>query len=119
MERASDSEIGPTENRLFLYCELLQLSTCAVLHMARRLIPLLEQRETIEERVVSGSRSVALVEAFGFRLDRCHGSHHIFKRSDIGMRLNIQDCNGQAKPYQVRQFLQIVEQNGLKLGDDE
>jgi len=47
------------------------------------------------------------------------GSHHIFKRSDIGMRLNIQDCNGQAKPYQVRQFLQIVEQNGLKLGDDE
>jgi len=47
------------------------------------------------------------------------GSHHIFKRSDIGKRLDIQDCNGQAKPYQVRQFLQIVEQNDLKLGDDE
>jgi len=62
---------------------------------------------------------VALVEAFGFRLDRSEGSHHIFKRSDIGKRLNLQACDGQAKPYQVRQFLQIVEQNNLRLGDDE
>ena len=77
------------------------------------------------EKALSGGRNfrfgdfVTLVEAFGFRLDRRESSHHIFKRSDIGKRLNIQDCNGQAKPYQVRQFLQIVEQNDLKLGDDE
>jgi predicted RNA binding protein YcfA (HicA-like mRNA interferase family) len=77
------------------------------------------------EKALSGGRNfrfgdfVTLVVAFGFRLDRRQGSHHIFKRSDIGKRLNIQDCNGQAKPYQVRQFLQIVEQNDLKLGDDE
>ena len=77
------------------------------------------------EKALSGGRNfrfgdfVTLVKAFGFRLDRHEGSHHIFKRSDIGKRLNIQDCNGQAKPYQVRQFPQIVEQNDLKLGDDE
>jgi predicted RNA binding protein YcfA (HicA-like mRNA interferase family) len=77
------------------------------------------------EKALSGGRNfrfgdfVTPVEAFGFRLDRRQGSHHTFKRSDIGKRLNIQDCNGQAIPYQVRQFLQIVEQNDLKLGDDE
>jgi predicted RNA binding protein YcfA (HicA-like mRNA interferase family) len=77
------------------------------------------------EKALSGGRNfrfgdfVALVEAFGFRLDRRQGSHHIFKRPDIGKRLNIQDCNGQAKPYPVRQFLQIVEQNDLKLGGEE
>jgi predicted RNA binding protein YcfA (HicA-like mRNA interferase family) len=83
------------------------------------------RKRKLLEKALSGAANfrfgdfVALVEAFGFNLDRCEGSHHIFKRPDIGTRLNIQNCNGQAKPYQVRQFLRLVEQNNLTLGDDE
>ena len=32
--------------------------------------------------------------------------------------LNFQNVNGMAKPYQVRQFLKIIEENGLKLKED-
>jgi hypothetical protein len=33
--------------------------------------------------------------------------------------INLQEVGGQAKPYQVRQFLKIVERYNLQLGDDE
>jgi hypothetical protein len=61
---------------------------------------------------------VTLVEAFGFRLSRVKGSHHIFVHAQVRELINIQDVNGQAKPYQVRQFLQLVEQYSLELGDE-
>ena len=32
--------------------------------------------------------------------------------------LNLQDVNGQAKPYQVRQLLKLVERYNLKLEGD-
>ena len=31
--------------------------------------------------------------------------------------VNLQEKNGKAKPYQVREFLSLVEQYDLKLGD--
>ena len=61
---------------------------------------------------------ITLVEAFGFRLSRVKGSHHIFVHAQIRELVNIQDVNGQAKPYQIRQFLQLVEQYSLELGDE-
>jgi hypothetical protein len=33
--------------------------------------------------------------------------------------VNLQRVKGKAKPYQVRQFLRLVEQYHLELGDDE
>lgn len=57
----------------------------------------------------------ALVEAFGFRLDRINGSHHIFKRDGIPELINLQNDSGEAKPYQIRQFLSLVEKYGLRL----
>jgi len=33
--------------------------------------------------------------------------------------LSIQPCRGQAKPYQLRQFLEMVEEFGLMLEDKE
>ena len=51
---------------------------------------------------------VTLVEAYGFRLARVTGSHHIFKHSDKEELLNLQNYKGQAKPYQIRQFLQLI-----------
>ncbi len=56
-----------------------------------------------------------LVEAFGFQLLRTQGSHHIFGRPGIEELVNLQDVGGDAKPYQVRQFLRLVERYGLKL----
>jgi predicted RNA binding protein YcfA (HicA-like mRNA interferase family) len=74
-------------------------------------------------KILSGSRNiqfndmVALVEAFGFRLSRTKGSHFIFTHPDISELLNLQEKNGQAKPYQIREFLELVEQYDLELGD--
>ena len=61
---------------------------------------------------------VDLVEAFGFRPARSRGSHHIFSHSDVTELINLQDVGGQAKPYQVRQFLRLVERYNLKLEDE-
>ena len=57
----------------------------------------------------------ALVEAFGFQSVRVSGSHHIFGRPDVPELINLQAVQGQAKPYQVRQFLKLVERYGLSL----
>jgi predicted RNA binding protein YcfA (HicA-like mRNA interferase family) len=58
-----------------------------------------------------------LVEAFGFRLARTSGSHHLFTRPGIPEAVNLQTYQGEAKPYQIRQFLKLVEKYGLKLED--
>jgi predicted RNA binding protein YcfA (HicA-like mRNA interferase family) len=41
---------------------------------------------------------VTLLEAFGFRLSRVKGSHHIFVHPQVQELINIQDVAGQAKP---------------------
>lgn len=74
-------------------------------------------------KVLAGSKNISfhemmsLVEAFGFRLSRINGSHHIFVHPQIPELVNLQEKNGKAKPYQVREFLQLVEQYDLKMGD--
>ncbi len=54
-----------------------------------------------------------LVEGFGFQLLRVSGSHHIFGRPDCQEFVNLQDVGGQAKPYQIRQFLRLVERYNI------
>jgi hypothetical protein len=56
-----------------------------------------------------------LVQAFGFELKRVSASHHIFARSGIAEQINLQRVGGKAKPYQIRQFLKIVERYNLSL----
>jgi predicted RNA binding protein YcfA (HicA-like mRNA interferase family) len=63
------------------------------------------------------SEAIALAEAFGFRLDRINGSHHIFIHPEIPELLNLQNDNGKAKPYQIKQLLQLVEEYNLQLGE--
>ena len=65
-----------------------------------------------------GRSSVALVEAFGFHLSRVRGSHHLFVHPGIAELVNFQEVHGQAKPYQIRQFLKIVERHNLRLGGE-
>lgn len=79
-------------------------------------------RERLFQRLAQGAlqnvafRDMAkLVEGFGFRLVRITGSHHIFAHPGIPEQVNLQDVGGQAKPYQIRRFLRLVERYGLKL----
>lgn len=60
-----------------------------------------------------------LVVAFGFRLARTSGSHHIYVHPAIDELINLQEVNGGAKPYQVRQFLRLIERHDLRLEQDE
>ena len=66
---------------------------------------------------VAFSDMVELVEGFGFSLARVSGSHHIFVHPDIPEMINLQSVAGEAKPYQIRQFLRLVERYNLKLED--
>ena len=61
---------------------------------------------------------VILLEAFGFHLSRVKGSHHIFAHPNVPELVNLQDVGGEAKAYQVRQFLRIVERHNLRLGEE-
>ena len=66
---------------------------------------------------LSFQEMTALIEAFGFRLARVSGSHHIFVHPQVTELVNLQNVKGQAKPYQVRQFLKLIERYDLELGD--
>jgi len=85
--------------------------------------PTLNPRKLLT-RILSGHlRDVAiedfrrLVEAFGFQLMRSSGSHMVFAHPDVEEHLSLQPRRGEAKPYQIRQFLALVEQYNLSLGD--
>ena len=77
----------------------------------------------IYEKLLAGSRNVRfealckVAKAFGYRLDRTRGSHHIFEHPSATRPLNLQNDRGQAKPYQIRQFLRDVEEFQLTLND--
>ena len=62
--------------------------------------------------------TVKLAENFGFRLSRSSGSHHIFVHPQVRELLNLQEVRGKAKPYQISQFLKLVEKYNLELGED-
>jgi predicted RNA binding protein YcfA (HicA-like mRNA interferase family) len=80
-------------------------------------------RRKLLKKIINGSKNIRfgdmvnLVRGFGFDLSRTEGSHHIFSRSDIPELVNLQNVKGQAKPYQMRQFLKLVEKHNLNLED--
>jgi predicted RNA binding protein YcfA (HicA-like mRNA interferase family) len=82
------------------------------------------KKRKLLQKVLSGNADVRfsemcmLIKAFGFRLDRVAGSHHIFVHPHVPELVNVQKVKGKAKPYQIRQFLSIVEKYNLQLGED-
>lgn len=60
---------------------------------------------------------INLAEGLGFRVERIAGSHHILRHDRLVTKLNLQPVGGQAKPYQVRQLLRLVERYNLTLED--
>ncbi len=83
------------------------------------------KKRKLLQKLLSGSKNVRFSEAtevaraFGFRLDRITGSHHIFIHPDIPELINLQNVKGKVKPYQVKQLLKIVEKYNLTLEEDK
>jgi predicted RNA binding protein YcfA (HicA-like mRNA interferase family) len=77
----------------------------------------------ILERARAGSANLrfsevrSLAEGLGFNLSRVSGSHHIFVHPTVPELLNLQEVNGKAKPYQIRQLLRLMERYNLSLRD--
>ena len=45
--------------------------------------------------------------------ERTRASHHLFRKDGVDERINLQQDNGMAKPYQVRQVRAIILKYGL------
>ena len=58
----------------------------------------------------------ALMRYLGFD-ERIRGSHHVYRKQGIPEKVNLQRDNGNAKPYQVRQFRRLALK--YQLGSDE
>ena len=83
-------------------------------------------RKRLLARLLEGSVSnvlftdmVSPAKGFGFRLVRTSGSHHIFAHDGIPEFINLQNAHGQAKPYQIRQLMRLVEKHNLTLEDEK
>ena len=78
-----------------------------------------ERREKILKKMKRNPKNVRfkqiclMAEVFGFTQRKGKGSHTIFIRKDLGVLLNFQNIRGNVKPYQVKQFIKVVEQYGL------
>ena len=55
------------------------------------------------------NRLCSAAELFGFRFRGGKGSHKIYVREGVREMLNLQNVGGKAKPYQVKQFLKVIE----------
>lgn len=56
-----------------------------------------------------------LLLSFGFKLDRTVGSHRQYVHVDVRRAFPVQPVGKDAKRYQVREFLELVERYGLHL----
>ena len=77
------------------------------------------QRALSSPASVRFEEACALAHAFGFHLSRVKGSHHIFAHPDGREVVTLQEVEGKAKPYQVKQLLALVEGYDLSLGGEE
>ena len=54
-----------------------------------------------------------LLGAFGFEHARTTGSHRQYTHPKLSRPLPVQPSSKDAKPYQVREFLELVREHGL------
>ena len=82
------------------------------------------KKRKLLQKLISGSKNIRFSEAvtcaesFGFRLDRISGGHHIYVHPDVPELLNLQNVKGKAKPYQIKQLLEIVERYNLQMEEE-
>jgi predicted RNA binding protein YcfA (HicA-like mRNA interferase family) len=76
-------------------------------------IKLYEQLLQSTDRSVSFRDFIALIQALGFVHERTKGSHMSFSHPDCPRLLVVQPLGKDAKRYQVRELLDLVEGYGL------
>ena len=74
-------------------------------------------QKMLDGRPLSFLEFQRLLKAFGFRLFRIAGSHHIYGHDTFDDQLSIQPRGKDAKSYQVRQFVTMVQRYSLSLDD--
>ena len=79
----------------------------------------MDKHELLEElkanpKKVRFVRVCKIAVAFGFQTRKSSGSHRVFFKDGIREILNFQNENGWAKPYQVKQFIKIIEKYELQ-----
>jgi predicted RNA binding protein YcfA (HicA-like mRNA interferase family) len=68
-------------------------------------------------RNVSFDDLINLVEGLGFHLQRAGGSHRLYAHPEVPEMLNLQEVRGEAKAYQIRQLLRLIERYNLRVED--
>lgn len=84
--------------------------------MNRRL--LLKRLRQGAVRNVSFSDLVNLLKGFGFRELRIRGSHHVHSHPFVPRVVPLQPQHGQAKSYQIREILRLIDRYNLRLEDE-
>jgi hypothetical protein len=56
-----------------------------------------------------------ILVAYGFRLDRVSGSHHVYVHPGLERPMPITPDGKSARPYQMRQARVIIETHGLRM----
>ncbi len=83
------------------------------------------KKRKLLQKLLTGSKNIRFSEAsscaevFGFQLSRINGDHHIYVHKEIPELVNLQDLGGKAKPYQVKQLLEIIERYNLQLENEK
>ncbi len=81
---------------------------------------MLTKKGKLIDRIKNNPKGVKFDDAckvallFGFEEKGGKGSHRVFAKEGVKEILNLQNVAGEAKPYQVRQLLMIIERYGLK-----
>lgn len=84
----------------------------------------MNKKRKILKKIIQGSKNirfddfVLLIESYDFKLARISGNHHIFINYQIKEIINIQNVKGEVKPYQIKQFLSLIEKYNLRMEDD-
>lgn len=79
------------------------------------------RRRKLLERILSGGSDAnipfeqtrTLLRTLGFS-ESIRGSHHKFVREGVEELINLQEVEGECKPYQVRQVREILPRYNLK-----
>ena len=74
------------------------------------------------ERLLSGTSDAGirfddlcrLLDRLGFE-ERVRGSHHVFRKSGVEEKINLQRSGANAKPYQVKQVRSVIVKAKLGL----
>jgi predicted RNA binding protein YcfA (HicA-like mRNA interferase family) len=61
---------------------------------------------------------LTMMEKLGFELSRVAGSHHNFVHPRLAEVVSLQEVRGEAKPYQIRQVLRLIDEHNLDVEDE-